>query len=85
MINGSKRSGRDKGVSFFRIPKIISNRHPRCLEVSKKPSAGYMQALSRDDLTEKILRSAPCISLVPFEFLEFLLHSGYMWDSTEFC
>ncbi len=52
VVGCTKRSGRDKDVSFYRLPKIMSTRN---LELSKKRRAGYLAAISRKDLTEKIM------------------------------
>ena len=51
----SKRSGRDKDVSFYRIPKVVSGKGPEILSLSKKRREGYLKAISRVGLTEKIL------------------------------
>ena len=52
----SKRSGRDKDVSFYRIPKVIYEKGPQnLLELSKRHRAGYLAAISRVGMTEKIL------------------------------
>ena len=50
-----ERSGRDKDVSFFRIPKVVTGRGGKYRELSEKRRAGFLSAISRDDLTEKIL------------------------------
>ena len=55
MIGCTKRSGRDKGVSFYRIPKIITHRGQRDYELSKKRRDGFLAAISLDGLTEKVL------------------------------
>ncbi len=55
VVGCTKRSGRDKDVSFYRIPKIMSSRGTRNLELSKKRRAGYLGAISRKDMTEKIM------------------------------
>ena len=51
----SKRSGRDKDVRFFRIPKILTKGSSNLKELSKKRRAGFIAAISREDITEKIL------------------------------
>ena len=54
VVGCSNRSGRDKGVSFNRIPVIRSaatGRSPREVELSKARRAGFLAAISRDDLT----------------------------------
>ena len=55
VVGCSKRSGRDKDVSFYRLPKITASKGSRVLELSKKRRAGYIAAISRGDLSEKIL------------------------------
>ena len=56
VIGCSKRSGRDKDVSFYRIPKVISEKGPQnLLELSKRRRVGYLAAISRVGVTEKIL------------------------------
>ena len=42
-------------VSFYRLPKITASKGSRVLELSKKRRAGYIAAISRGDLSEKIL------------------------------
>ena len=51
----SKRSGRDKDVSFYRIPKVVSRKGPEILSLSKRRREGYLKTISRVGLTEKIL------------------------------
>ena len=55
IVGCTKRSGRDKDVSFYRLPKITASKGSRVLELSKKRRAGYIAAISRGDLSEKIL------------------------------
>ena len=49
------RSGRYKGISFFRIPAVITHRGPQDLELSKKRRNGYIAAISRENITETVL------------------------------
>lgn len=51
----SKRSGRDKDVSFYRVPKVITNKGKDLEKLSRKRRAGYLSAIRRADLTEKII------------------------------
>ena len=51
----SKRSGRDKDVSFYRIPKVITNKGEDMEKLSRKRRAGVLSATKRADLTEKIM------------------------------
>ena len=39
----SKRSGRDKDVSFYRIPKVIKNKGEDMEKLSRKRRAGFYQ------------------------------------------
>ena len=48
-------SCRDKGISFFRIPAVITHRGPQDLELSKKRRNGFIAAISRENITETIL------------------------------
>ena len=50
MIGCSKRSGRDKDVSFYRIPKVITHRGKQEYELTNKRRAGFLAAISRDCL-----------------------------------
>ena len=53
VIECSKRSGRDKDVSFFRIPKvIITYRGKREYEMTKRRRAGFLAAISREGLMQ---------------------------------
>ena len=51
----SKRSRQDKDVSFFRIPKVVTNKSKAKEELSRRRRAGFLLAVKRDDLTEKVL------------------------------
>ena len=53
VVGCSNRSGRDKGVSFFSIPKVITCRSQRVLELSKNRRDGYLAAISREDITDR--------------------------------
>ncbi len=58
VVGCSKRSGRDRDVSFFRIPNVVSGKGPQnLLELSKKHRAGYLAAISRIGVTDKILNN----------------------------
>ncbi len=58
VVGCSKRSGRDRDVSFFRIPKVVSGKGPQnLLELSMKRRAGYLAAISRIGVTDKILNN----------------------------
>ena len=50
------RSDRDKGISFYRIP-VVRRKGSKCkLELSIRRRAGYVAAISREDLDVKALR-----------------------------
>ena len=55
VLGCSKRSGRDKDVSFFRVPKVIKNRGKQEYELSKRRRDGFLAAISRDGLKKTIL------------------------------
>ena len=56
VFGSSKRSGRDKDVSFYRIPKVITNKGEWNMEeLTRNQHAGFISAISRADLTEKIM------------------------------
>ena len=57
IVGCSKRSGRDKNVSFYRIPKVITRKGPRIEELSRRRRTGFISAISRDDLTDSILEN----------------------------
>jgi len=52
VIGCSKRSGRDKDVSFYRIPKIVTHRGKQEYELTKKRRAGFLAAISREGLED---------------------------------
>ena len=51
----SKRSGRDKDVHFYRIPKVVKNRGESTEKLSEKRRVGFLSAIKRADITDKIL------------------------------
>ena len=57
VLGCSKRSGRDKDVSFYRLHKIIVRKGQRIEQLSRRCREGFMSAISRADLTEKILNN----------------------------
>ena len=50
VIGCSKRSDRDKDVSFYRIPAVIRHTDKRDFELSKKRREGFFTAISRADI-----------------------------------
>ena len=57
VIGCSKRSGCDKDVSFYRIPKIVTHRGKQEYELTKKRRAGFLAAISRDLRDTRVLES----------------------------
>ena len=51
------RSGRDRDVSFFRVPVIDKNHGEEAEELSTERRTKWIAAISRDDLTEQILKN----------------------------
>ena len=60
VIGRSMRSGRDKGVSFYKIPKIITLRGQRDYEPTKKRRDGFLAAISRAGLTQVLVNDGIC-------------------------
>jgi len=56
-VGCSSRSGHDKGVSFFRIPTVVTARGSAEKELTQKCRDGYLAAISREYLTDKILKN----------------------------
>ena len=54
-VGCSMRSDRDKGISFYRIPAVRRKSSRRKLELSIRRRAGYVAAISREDLDIKAL------------------------------
>ena len=53
MVGCSKRSGRDKDVSFYRVLVIIRNEGELTEELTTERRRKWISAISRDDITEK--------------------------------
>ena len=51
------RSGRDTDISFFRVPSIDTNHGEEAEELSIERQTWWISAISRDDLTEQILKN----------------------------
>ena len=58
VVGCSKRSDRDKDVSFYRIPTIRTGRCERELELSTRRRVGFLAAISRADLTANSIDQA---------------------------
>ena len=50
-------SGHDKDVSFYRIPAVTKRRSDQEYKLSQKRRDNFLAAISRDDLTDKILQN----------------------------
>ena len=57
IVGCSKRSGRDKDVSFYRVPKVITSKGRGIEELSRRRREGYIAAISRSDLSDSILEN----------------------------
>ena len=56
VIGCTKRSaGRDKDVSFYRVPKVIHNKGSRLTQLSRRRREGFIAALPRADLSERVI------------------------------
>ena len=55
VLGCSVRSGRDKNVSFFRVPAVVKDRGEQEEELSHERRMMWISAISREKLTEKIL------------------------------
>ena len=56
-VDCHSRSGRDRDVSFFILPVIDKNHGAEAEELSTKRRTKWIAAISRDDLTEQILKN----------------------------
>ena len=50
-------SVRGKDVSFFRIPKVVTSTDEKMVKLSKKRREGFLSAISRKKLADKILKN----------------------------
>ena len=69
------RSGRDRNVSFFRVPVIDKKNGEEAEELSTEHWTKLITAISRDDLTEQILKNDRVCS---HHFVS--SHPGKPWD-----
>lgn len=49
------KSGHDKGVSFYRVPTVVTNQGEQAEVLSKERRMRWIRAISRDDLTADVL------------------------------
>ena len=45
VVGCSKRSGRDRDVSFYRIPKVVKSRGEEREQLSEKRRSGFLAAI----------------------------------------
>ena len=57
LVDCHARSGRDRDFSFFRVPVIDKNHGEEAEELSTERRTKWIAAISRDDLTEQILKN----------------------------
>ena len=57
IVDCSRKTGRGKGVRLYRVPAIITNQGPEVEELSIERRRLWISAISRADLTDKILNS----------------------------
>ena len=50
-------SGGDKRIRLYRVPAVVTNQGPEVEELSIERRRLWISAISRDDLTEKILNN----------------------------
>ncbi|XP_031562632.1 uncharacterized protein LOC116298355 [Actinia tenebrosa] len=54
-VDCNAKSGRDKGISFFRVPTVIKNQGEEAEELSIERRTKWISAMSRADLTETVV------------------------------
>ena len=57
IVGCSRKTGQGKGVRLYRVPAIITNQGPEVEELSIDRRRLWIAAISRADLTDKILSS----------------------------
>ena len=57
IVGCSRKTGRDKGIRLYRVPAVVTNQGPEFEELSIERRRLWIPAISRDDLSEKILNS----------------------------
>ena len=58
VVGCSSKNGKDKGLGFFRIPKIITNQGEEQEELTTRRRKEWISAVSRDDATNnRVLES----------------------------
>ena len=57
VVGCSRRTGQDKDVSFYRLPRVITSRGKQGYELNKKRRARFLVTISRDHLTKTKLEN----------------------------
>lgn len=63
IVGCSRKTGRDKGIQLYRVPAVVTNQGPEVEELSIERRRRWISAISRDDLTEKILNKGFVINI----------------------
>ena len=57
IVECSRKSGGARGIRLYRVPAVVTNQGPEVEELSLERRRRRISAISRDDLTEKILNN----------------------------
>ena len=81
VVGCSKRSDRDKDVSFYRIPAVNSLHGKEDFELRKKRRDGYLAAISRENIDTSALDkyricSRHFVSGKPADLYDSTIHHG---------
>ena len=57
IVECSRISGGARGIRLYRVPAVVTNQGPKVEELSIERRRRWISAISRDDLTEKILNN----------------------------
>ena len=57
IVECSRKSGGARGIRLYRVPAVVTNQGPEVEELSIERRRRWISAISRDDLTEKILKN----------------------------
>ena len=55
MVDCTNKSGRDKGVGYYRVPKVVTNQGKMMEELTTERQRQWISAISREGLTDKII------------------------------
>ena len=58
---GSKKPKSSEGIRFFHVPSVITNQGELIEELTSERRQRWISAISREDLTEKILSNDRCV------------------------